>query len=156
MSTRNRDNRNGCTLTSIMLFLASVVVAYLPIFVDVISNQAALEQDPEISSFETVIQKTIDCDDFRYISVSLMLVLLIERMLLSNKIYSIPIKMFNYLEMFWSLAVFVVWFMFKDSKIHTFVQNCGLNIGIFDCFCLGISLLLGIFIIIIKCKSSVD
>lgn len=133
-------------INSVLLFVVSAVVAYAPILVNTIIEHSS--QGTSDSKFKVIFYETLYSSDFRYISVSLMILLALERTLIVSK----KIILFDILESIWSLAVVAIWFLLLNDRIRSLFEGWGVNIVLFDCSCLGITLLLGIMLLITKCR----
>lgn len=133
-------------IISISLFVVSAVVAYTPVLVNAIIEHSS--QGTNNSDFIVIFQETLYSSDFRYISVSLMILLALER----NLIVSKKFLLFDVLEGIWSLAVLAIWLFLLNDKICSMFESWGVDIVLFDCICLAITLLLGIMLLITKCR----
>ena len=119
-------------VTCFALLLLSIFIALTPIFVQVLieSSNNMLENAEKTSSdfFSSIVCK----NDFRYISISVLFILFVERSLLNNERNTKLTKFIDVISFVWLFLVVITWLLMTANENVIDYVNKEIEGGVFN------------------------
>lgn len=102
--------------TCSVLLLLSVFIAFIPIFVQVLVESSNNIPENADKTFSDFFRDIICKNDFRYISISVLFILFVERTLLNNEKNTRLIESVDVISFLWLFFVVIMWLLMAANE----------------------------------------